>query len=63
MSALDDAIAELERTAARLRSEEISAEEAADLVERCAEIAGRVSAELDRRAARDDEAPGQETLL
>ena len=63
MSALDEAVAELERTAARLRSEEVSPEEAAELVERCAEIAARVSAELDRRAASDDQAPGQETLL
>ena len=63
MSALDEAIAELERTAARLRGDEISPEEAADLVERCAELAASVSTELDRRAAGDDQAPGQETLL
>jgi hypothetical protein len=63
LSALDDAIAELERAAARLRSEELSPEEAAELVERVAEIAGQVGAELDRRAARDDASPGQETLL
>ena len=63
MSELDEAVAELERTAARLRSEEISPDEAAELVERCAEIAARVSTELDRRAAGDDQAPGQETLL
>ena len=63
MSALDEAIAELESAAARLRSEDLAPEEAAELVERCAEIAARVSAELDRRAAGDDQAPGQETLL
>ena len=63
MSALDDAVAELERAAIRLRSEDIAPEEAADLVERCAEIAARVSAELERRSAPEGSAPGQETLL
>ena len=62
MSALDEAIVELESAAARLRSEEIGPEEAAELVERCAEIAARVGAELDRRADPGD-SPGQETLL
>ena len=60
---LDDAIAELERAAVRLRSEELAPEEAAELVERCAEIAGRVGAELERRSAPEGSAPGQETLL
>ena len=63
MSALDDAIAELERAAARLREEDLPPDEAADLVERCAEIAARVGAELDRRADPARGAPGQETLL
>jgi hypothetical protein len=63
MSELGDAIAELERAAERLRAEDIEPAEAADLVERCAELAARVGAELDARAARDDAAPGQETLL
>ena len=63
MSELDAAIAELEKAAERLRSADISPEEAAELVERCAELAARVGAELDRRAARDDASPGQETLL
>jgi hypothetical protein len=62
VSALDEAIAELESAAARLRSEELAPEEAAELVERCAEIAARVGAELDRRAD-PGESPGQETLL
>jgi hypothetical protein len=62
VSALDEAIAELESAAARLRAEDIAPEEAAELVERCAEIAARVGAELDRRAA-PGESPGQETLL
>ncbi len=63
MSALDEAIAELESAAARLRSEDLTAEEAAELVERCAEIAAKVGAELDRRSAPEGSAPGQETLL
>jgi hypothetical protein len=58
---LDEALAELERAAQRLRSEDLPAEEAAELVERCAEIAANVGAELDRRSS--PEAPGQETLL
>jgi exonuclease VII small subunit len=62
VSALEEAIAELESAAARLRSEELAPEEAAELVERCAEIAARVGAELDRRADPGD-SPGQETLL
>jgi len=63
---LDAAVRELERTAARLRTEEIEPEEAAELVERCAELAGRVGAALDREAdARSAAAgdPGQERLL
>jgi hypothetical protein len=62
-TALDEAIAELERAAARLRDEDLPADEAADLVERCAEIAARVGAELDRRSSPEGSAPGQETLL
>jgi acyl-CoA reductase-like NAD-dependent aldehyde dehydrogenase len=61
--ALDEAIAELERAAVRLRSDDLPPEEAAELVERCAEIAARVGAELDRRASPEGTAPGQETLL
>jgi hypothetical protein len=63
VSALDEAIAELGRAAARLRDEDLAADEAADLVERCAEIAARVGAELDRRSSPEGSAPGQETLL
>jgi hypothetical protein len=63
VSDLDASIAELERAAERLRAEDIAPEEAADLVERCAELAARVGSELDARAARDDASPGQETLL
>ena len=62
-TALDEAIAELERAAARLREEELPPEEAADLVERCAEIAAKVGVELDRRSSPEGSTPGQETLL
>lgn len=59
---------ELERAAARLRSGDADRDEAAALVERCAELAGRISAVLDResRAATElplDDAHEQERLL
>lgn len=60
---------ELERSAARLRSGDARGEEAAALVERCAELAGRISASLDEQARGAtaelpvDEAPEQERLL
>ena len=57
---LDSLIRELEDAAARLRSEELAPAEAAELVERCAELAGRVGSELD---ARGRAAEGQERLL
>ena len=63
---LDTLIRELEDAAARLRAEEMPAAEAAEVVERCAELAGRIGAELDRagrEAERDDPAEGQEQLL
>ncbi|HEX8066478.1 MAG TPA: hypothetical protein VF520_08125 [Thermoleophilaceae bacterium] len=59
---LDDAIGELRRAADRLRGGELEPEEAAELVERCAELAALVGARLDRLAA-PDSTPGQETLL
>ena len=43
---------ELEAVADKLRAEAIDADEAADLVERCAEIAARLGAEIDSRARR-----------
>jgi flagellin-specific chaperone FliS len=63
MSELDDAITELERAADRLRADDIDPAEAADLVERCAQIAARLGAALDRQAAAPGEASGQERLL
>jgi len=63
VSELDAAIEELERAAARLRAEEIDPDEAAELVERCAQLATEVGAALDRRAAAAAESAGQERLL
>ena len=60
---LDDLVHELEAAAGRLRSGELSAEEAAGLVERCAELAGRLGAELDAQSRASSETEGQERLL
>jgi exonuclease VII small subunit len=65
MTTLESLVEELEQTAARLRSGELEGDEAAATVERCAELASQVSAELDlrARAAASEEPPGQEKLL
>jgi hypothetical protein len=63
VSELDDAVAELERAADRLRADDIDPAEAAELVERCAQVAARLGAALDRQAAAPGEASGQERLL
>ena len=60
---LDELVRELEAAAQRLRGGELEAGEAADLVERCAELAGRVGAELDAQSRAASEAEGQERLL
>ena len=57
MDDLEDLTSRLEAAAARLRGGELGAEEAAALVEECARLAARVSAELDRRVRAADEAP------
>ena len=54
---------ELEAVAERLRSGSLEQDEAASLVERCAELAGRLGAEIDTRARAAGEAEGQERLL
>jgi hypothetical protein len=54
---------ELEEVAARLRSGDIEGAEAAELVERCAELAARIGAELDAQSRSATEAEGQERLL
>jgi hypothetical protein len=65
MSELESIARELEQAAARLREEGIDGDEAADLVERAAELATRAGQELEReaRATPAGEQPGQETLL
>ena len=62
---LDHAVAELGDAAARLRADDLDPEEAAALVERCADLAAEVGAALERevRAAGEQPPPGQETLL
>jgi hypothetical protein len=63
---LEDLVTELEQTAARLRGGDLDREEAAALVERCAELANRVGGQLEREArdAASGEGPSaQEQLL
>ena len=63
---LDTLVRELSDAAARLRAGEMDPVEAAAEVERCAELAGRVGAELDRAASESERQPpleGQEQLL
>jgi len=65
VSTLDPLVAQLERTARRLREGSSGPEEAAELVERCAALAAELGAALEReeRAARVDPPAGQESLL
>jgi hypothetical protein len=65
MTELESIARELEDAAGRLREQDLDADEAADLVERCAELANRAGQELEReaRATPGGEQPGQETLL
>jgi hypothetical protein len=60
---LDTLVRELEDVAGRLRSGDLEAEEAAALVERCAELAARIGSELDAQSRAASEAEGQERLL
>jgi methyl-accepting chemotaxis protein len=61
---LAELTARLERTAARLRSDELSAQQAAELVDHCARLADDAGRELDRLAgARVGATPGQGELL
>jgi len=62
-ASLDELVAELEAVASRLRTEELEPAEAAELVERCAELAGRIGAGLDAESRAASEAEGQERLL
>jgi hypothetical protein len=54
---------ELEAVADKLRADAVDSDEAADLVERCAETATRLGAEIDARARGAVESEGQERLL
>ena len=62
---IDELVQELEQAAARLRQGDLEQGEAAQLVERCADLANRVGAQLERdaRDAAAGEQPGQEQLL
>lgn len=61
---LEELVSELENTADQLRAGDLSPEDAAAAVERCAELAARVGATLDAQAREPEEAlPGQEELL
>jgi hypothetical protein len=55
---LHDLTERLEQTAARLRDGELQPEEAAELVQACARLAGEAATELDRQV-RAGEGPGQ----
>jgi hypothetical protein len=61
--ALEQLAAELESIADKLRSEAIDGDEAAELVERCAELAQRIAAEIDAGSRSAVEDAGQERLL
>ena len=54
---------ELESVAAKLRAGDVDADEAASLVERCAELAGEIGSELDAESRSAAESEGQERLL
>ena len=61
---LDDLVKELEQAAEQLRSGELDSAAAADLIERCAELAARLGGELESLARKGEGgSPGQETLL
>ena len=60
---LEQLTEELEAVADKLRGGAIEPDEAADLVERCAELAAQLGAEVDARARAATEAEGQERLL
>jgi len=63
---LDELVRELETAASRLRAGELGTAQAADLVDRCAALAGQIGGALERagrEAERDEPAEGQEQLL
>jgi exonuclease VII small subunit len=62
---IDELIEQLERAADQLRSGELSTDAAASMVEECAALATRASAELERQARAEvaPPVPGQDSLL
>jgi hypothetical protein len=61
---LEDLVQELEAAAVQLRSGELDSAAAADLIERCADLAARLGGELEALARKGEGgSPGQETLL
>ena len=62
---LDALVARLQDGAARLREAALAPQDAAALVDACAQLAGQASAELERlaRAAASEPAPAQDQLL
>jgi hypothetical protein len=61
---LEDLVRELEGAAEQLRSGDLDSAAAADLIERCAELAARLGGELEQRLrSGEGGSPGQETLL
>ena len=60
---LEDLASELDGVAARLRSGDLGADEAAELVQRSAQLAARLGSELDARGRSADRLEGQERLL
>jgi len=61
---IEDLVKELEAAAVQLRSGELDSAAAADLIERCAELAARLGGELEALARKGEGgSPGQETLL
>jgi hypothetical protein len=60
---LEELAEELEAVAAKLRAGDVDPEEAAELVERCAELASELGAQVDVQGRRASETEGQERLL
>ncbi len=65
MNALESGAARLEEAAERLRAGDLDGEEAATLVQWCAELAAALGADLERESRADpsEPVPGQEELL
>jgi hypothetical protein len=61
---IEGLVQELESAAKELRGGKLDSAAAADLIERCAELAARLGGELEALARKGEgSSPGQETLL